>query len=206
MNTSTNTMRFRAAIFVIAAMGFTLTGCGGSKQLTTSGFLADYSKVTYTDKNRMRYISPALKNYTSYIVDPVQMRIPNDLLKPQQRAEVGQYFHLATIKMFRENGFKIVSQAGVNTARVRLAITDIHKSTWWLNIHPGSKLTGAGTGGASMEGEIIDSVTGVQIAAVVQSGRGNQFELDTFSALDDVKDTIDKWVKNATKQLKEMHQ
>ncbi len=31
-----------------------------------------------------------------------------------------------------------------------------------------------------MEGEVIDSVTGEQLAAVVQSARGSQFELDQW--------------------------
>jgi len=31
-----------------------------------------------------------------------------------------------------------------------------------------------------MEAEVIDSATGEQLAALVQAGRGNQFELDTF--------------------------
>lgn len=39
---------------------------------------------------------------------------------------------------------------------MRLALTDVQKATWWLNVMPTSKVTGAGVGGASMEGEVID--------------------------------------------------
>ena len=67
-------------------------------------------------------------------------------------------------------------------------------------------MTGAGLGGASMEGEVVDSVTGKQLGAVVQSGKGNQFELDTFSELDDVKDVIDSWAEAAGKRLKELRE
>jgi len=35
-------------------------------------------------------------------------------------------------------------------------------------LHPGTKLTGRGTGQATMEGEIVDSLTVVQIAALVE--------------------------------------
>ncbi len=48
--------------------------------------------------------------------------------------------------------------------RVRFAITDVQKSKWYLNLYAPMKLSGAFTGGASLEGEAIDSVTGVQLA------------------------------------------
>ena len=39
----------------------------------------------------------------------------------------------------------------------------------------------------------------------LQARKGhNQFERDTFSKLDDVKDVIDKWADNAAKRLKEL--
>ena len=41
-------------------------------------------------------------------------------------------------------------------------------------------------GGASMEMEVVDSVSGKQLAASVKKGRGNQFELDHFDELDDI--------------------
>ncbi len=47
---------------------------------------------------------------------------------------------------------------------------------------------------------------GKQLGAVVQSGKGNQFELDTFSELDDVKDVIDDWAEAAGKRLKELRE
>ncbi|MHC4319399.1 MAG: DUF3313 family protein, partial [Planctomycetota bacterium] len=74
----------------------------------------------------------------------------------------------------------------------------------WGNLHPGSKLMGAGTGGASMEGEILDSVTGRQLGAVIQAKKGSQFDLDYFDGLNDVKDAIDAWAKQASKTFESM--
>jgi hypothetical protein len=87
---------------------------------------------------------------------------------------------------------------------VRVALTDINESTWWLNLHPASKISGVGTGGASMEGEVVDSITGRQLGAVIQSGKGSQFELDTFNRLDDVKDAINTWAENAGNRMAEL--
>ena len=188
------------AVFLVA-----VGGCASTPEPV--GFISDYSKLEKEGEGRLRYISADLKNYDSVIVDPVQMRTHRDppVLKPKERAEVTSYFNEAFEKMLREKGFKLVSAAGAKTARVRMALTDVQKSKWYLNLHAGSKLTGAGLGGASMEGEIIDSVTGAQLAAVIQAGKGNQFELDTFDSLDDIKDVIDKWAKQAGERIDGLH-
>ena len=38
---------------------------------------------------------------------------------------------------------------------------------------------------------------------VIQASRGNQFQLDHFSSLDDVRDSINKWAKQAGDRLEE---
>ena len=122
-------------------------------------------------------------------------------MTPAETAEVARYFNAALTKEFTKRGYKVVNEPDVGVARIRVAVTDINQSTWWMNLHPASKLSGAGTGGASMEGEVIDSVTGKQLGAVIQTGKGNQFELDTFNKLDDVKDAINGWAKAAVDRL-----
>ena len=128
------------------------------------------------------------------------------VLKPEEKAQVMSYFHESFVKVLKENDYTVTDRAGVGVARVRMAITDIQESTWWANVHPGSKLTGAGTGGAAMEGEVIDSVTGEQLAAVVKSGKGSQFTLNVFSTVDDLKNLVDQWVKEAEERLREMRE
>ena len=190
-------------IVLIPLLGLVLSACGPAP-LTRTGFLSDYSRLQKSDTHRMRFISPQLSHYTAYMIDPVEMRIDRTVLKPNHRAEVARYMRDAISQVLTARGYRLANTAGTDTARLRIAITDVQKSTWWMNVHPGTKLTGAGTGGASMEGEVIDSVTGAQVAAVIQSGKGNQFELDTFSEIDDVEDVIDKWAENAGKQLDDL--
>lgn len=95
----------------------------------------------------------------------------------------------------------MTDRPGVGVARVQIALTDIAESTWWRKIHPVWRSLGAGTGGASMEAEIVDSVTGERLAAVIQTVSGNQFDFTAFSTLADVKSAIDKWAETGRKEL-----
>ena len=180
------------------------SGCASVPKPT--GFISDYSRLEKAGQGKVRYLSDDLADYNSYIVDPVQIRIHRDppVLKPEERAEVANYFQDAITRVALEHDYKIATDAGPRTARVRFAITDVQKSKWYLNLYAPMKLSGAFTGGASLEGEVIDSITGVQLAATIQAGRGNQFELDSFNSLDDVRDVIDRWAKEAGKRLDEL--
>ena len=181
-----------------------VVGCA-PKQPPTTAFLSDYSNLEEVKGGKLRYVSPETRDYSKYIVDPVELRWAPDkrVLTDAQRTEVANYFRSAIERALTEGGCQTTDAPGVGVARIRIALTDVQKSKWYLNLHPASKVTGAGTGGASREAEVIDSVTGKQLAATVKSGRGNQFEIDTFSELDDVEDVIDKWAVEVRKQLKE---
>jgi hypothetical protein len=192
-------------LFLVLAGCALIVGCG-PKVPQETGFLSTYDNLRTVDNTRMRYVSEDLKNYSSYIVDPIELRVQEDppVLTAKDRAEVAVYFRQAFVKVLTERGIPVVEEPGVDVARVRLALTDVQSTTWWLNLHPASKLSGAGTGGATMEGEIIDSVTGNQLAAVVQAGKATQFKLDSFSTLNDVKETIDEWAKTAGERLDDL--
>lgn len=192
------------SVTLAASVLFLALGCASKKGTPPpSGFISDYSKLKPKDGGAMRYVSPAMRNYTTFMIDPVEMRAKKSLT-PSESAEVAKYFNTTLANEFSKRGYKVVNQPDVGVARIRIAMTDIKQSTWWMNVHPASKLSGAGTGGASMEGEVIDSVTGEQLGAVIQTGKGNQFELDTFSKLDDVKDAINGWAKAAVDRLDQL--
>jgi hypothetical protein len=188
----------------VLLIAFVAAGCGNSPPPQT-GFLNDYSNLKADKDGAMRYVSPKLKNYNSFIIEPVQVQAQSKL-NDKERAEVAQYFNQALTKELTKRGYGVAAQAGPGVGRVRVALTDIQESKWYMNLHPASKLSGVGTGGASMEGEVVDSASGEQLGAVIQAGKGSQFELDTFSKLDDVKDAINKWAENAGKRLDELRQ
>lgn len=190
------------AVFCLAASA--PGGCSSAPPVTQTGFLSDYSKLSPAGENRMRYQSPSIVEYSSFIIDPVQFRSESGGLSREQRAEVASYFHETLTQTLRNRGYTVTDSSGVTIARIRVAITNINDSTWWKKIHPASSLAGAGRGGASMEGEIIDSVSGKQLAAVVQAAVGSQFTIANFDTVSDIKNVIDRWVMTACDRLDEL--
>lgn len=187
---------------LVSVAGLVLTGCTASISERT-GFLSDYGSLEKTESNRMRFVSAELGSYEAFMVDPVEFRFEGDL-KAEHRASLAEHTRTRLVTELRANGVEVVDEPGVDTARVRIALTDIAKAKWYLNLHPVTKATGAGLGGASMEAEIIDSVTGEQLAAVIRSDYGNRLEFDVFSTLDDARDAIDAWAKEAAAHIAEL--
>jgi hypothetical protein len=195
------------AALMLAAATSLLGGCGASMQPHT-GFLGDYSKLEVRSATSHRYIAPGnpLRNYHRFMIDPITVYHNGDIpeLTPSQVTQLKNYLHEALTKAISDR-YPVVHAPGPGVARLRAAITDIKRSTWWMSIHPGTKLTGAGTGSAALEAELVDSVSGRQLAALVESQKGNQFELDTFSELDDVRDVMDDWAKRFRQRLDDAH-
>jgi hypothetical protein len=189
----------------VAVLGVaTLGGCASSPPAQQTGFLSDYSRLEEKDSKRASYVSPELRNYQAFIIDPVEFRVPPAKLSPAERAEVAKHFHRRLVQLLEKRGYTIVEDPDVAVARVRIAMTDVARSTWWQKLHPAMRASGAGTGGASMEAEVIDSVTGEQFGAVVQASPGSQFDLTAFSTVGDVNSAIDKWADQAGRRLDEL--
>lgn len=173
-----------------------------------TGFLSDYSSLQEHSPMSYRYLGPreTLRAYATFIIDPVRVyHHGGEAAAPSKDLQdLAEYFRAALIDAM-DDAYPVVTTPGPGIARVRLALTNVKKSSWWMNLHPASKLTGAGTGEAAMEGEVVDSQTGAQLAALVESQRGSQFELDTLSAYDDARDVIDDWVKRFRARLDEIH-
>ena len=195
-------MRQAHSVAVLLLM-FTV-GCASKPPLEHSGFLSDYSRLVEVNDHTARYVSPRAREYSVVIVDPVESRLRSGRLSDQDRAEALRYLRDACERAFTATGFTVVDDTGVGVARIQIALTDISASTWWKKIHPGMRFVGAGTGGASMEAEVIDSVTGEQLAAIVQSASGNQFNLTAFSTLADVKSAMDHWATITAQRIREI--
>jgi hypothetical protein len=198
--------RIRLSSFVAAIVlgPLVILGCAKKPPMNQAGFLQNYSNLESVNSSTMRYISPALKSYTAFIVDPIEFTVPPKKLSEKDRAEVARYFRAKLIEVLKSQQFEIVDDVGENVARIQIAMTDVANSTWWMKIHPASRVSGAGTGGAACEGEVIDSITGEQLAAWVRTSTGNQFNFLAFSTVSDVKGAIDKWAADAAKRLDEM--
>ncbi len=145
-----------------------------------SGFLSDYSKLQVKSKTSMRYVdTQALGKYSTFIVDPVVGRLYGDArgkISEEDLKDLTNYMHEAIVKELSKE-YSIAYRPAPGVARIRVAITDLKKSTPALNILPTSKLSGVGLGGASMEAEMVDSQTHEQIGAVVESQSGERLSM-----------------------------
>ncbi len=89
---------------------------------------------------------------------------------------------------------------------VRIAITDIEETTPMMNIHPATKLSGLGLGGASMEAEAIDTASDERIAAIVDSQQGSRLSMTAgLSKFGHAKQVIDMWVERFLKRIDVAH-
>jgi len=144
---------------------------------SNSGFLTDYSRLRRAPQhgeNVRSWEKPDidLRAYDRLIIDPVVVWMDPDTeavaLGPNALREIAAAF----TKILRERidpYYTVVKAPGPGALRVRIAITDVA---------PAPEGAPADTpkvdlGGAAMEAEIIDAMTGEQLAAVVDRKEGS---------------------------------
>ncbi|MHC4558719.1 MAG: DUF3313 domain-containing protein [Planctomycetota bacterium] len=185
-----------------------LCGCGPKKP-QTAGFLSSYSKLQVVSETTMRYIDePRLRTYSKFLVDPVVIHLHEEAKTPdadvKELKEHKEYMYWAIWNQL--NGiYSIVKEPGPGVVRVRVALTNLKKSSPLLNIIPTTKLAGLGLGAASMEIEIVDSMTGRQLAAAVISQQGERLSLDGLSEWGDAKAIMDQWAKRFGERIDEVY-
>ena len=68
---------------------------------------------------------------------------------------------------------------------------------------PSAKILGAGVGGASLEAEILDSMTKQQFGAIIDSRRGSMIPFDGMGNWDAAKQAMDQWGERFQKRLED---
>ncbi len=190
-----------------------ISGCGTTPETARTGFLKDYSKLTPhpEEEGRFRYINPKMNvgDYSKFIVDPVVLQ----LSKEGKEAEIDQedlneqvtFFHGKILEELGKD-YQIVNKPGKGVARIRVAITHIDKTNPALNIHPGTKLSGAGLGGAGMEGELVDSLTGETIGSVIDFQMGSRLSLTAgLTWFGHAQAVMENWAEDLRKFIDKAH-
>ncbi len=195
------------SVLMVVAVGLMLIQCGcGSKSAARTGFLSDYSRLRTESSTSLRYINDrVLARYSSFIVDRVQVHFHSGSkskgkLTQQQIGDLTSYMHANIVVAVKNSGNKVVYQPAPGVARIRVALTDI-KKTSAANILPQASLVGVGLGGASMEAEIVDSMTGEQIGAVVESQKGSRIPFSNLGEWTTAKKIMDDWGKRLQQRL-----
>jgi hypothetical protein len=192
---------------LVVSLGIALvlfTGCGPGQAKT--GFLSDYSKLQKESDSSMRYVDEkSLPEYSAFIVDQVKLVFypgakGEGKLTDEQIADLTSYLNTKIREAVQGAGKKIAYQPAAGVARIRVALTDLEK-TGAINILPQASLLGAGIGGASMEAEVVDSMTGKQIGAVLESAKGGRIPFTNLGDWSAAKSVMDGWAKRFQKRL-----
>ena len=195
---------FGAIVSVMAA------GCATVQDPGQKEFLSDYSKLEEIEENHLIYDRGNLGDYSKFIIEPVAMlyRQPEEKRKFTDEELEDLQTHFATTvreALIEGDGYQVVEVAGPETARLRIGITDVDDTIGALNVTIYTKITGAGLGGAAMEGELVDSVTGEQIAAVIRWGSGSRLLRAGFTHTGDAKILMNRWAKDLRERIDKEH-
>jgi len=200
-------------VVCVSVLAIALGACQSTKPAGQSGFLRDYTllKANPQIEGQLRYEAPSasLKSYTKFMIDPVVVhfapKAEGVAINPADLKALTDYFHAAATKKLSAD-FQVVNQAGPGVLRLRAAITDISKTIPLLNIHPGTKLSGAGLGGASMEAEALDSISNKRVVAVVETMEGERMAVAPgLTEFGHAKQVMDIWVDRFVANLKKLH-
>lgn len=178
-----------------------LVGCKSSSSSAgtqTTRFLSDYSRLKPISGTSQWYINPKydLRNYSRFIVDRVDLLLePGKKSGPKDWDEVEKMrdYMRTVIKLSIRRPNEVVTQAGPGVARIRIALTGLK----------GASAAGLGTSRVSMETEILDSQTGEQIAAIVESQKKGGMVNEYGGKWRDAQEIMDAWAKRFYNRLDE---
>ena len=196
------TMLWLRVFAVPAAALMLLTGCASKQMhLTRTGFLSNYSDLK-EDKEldgMMVYRNPKVnikERYSKVLIAPVQFKLDPKVKSHQvdfdNQVKLATFFNSKLREGLTKN-YEITDTPGPDVLLLRTAITDILPSKVYLNLHWSTTLIGGGIGGASLEAELVDSLTGEQIMAFVDVRKGKTFLQEPQHLIKNYKSGLSKW-------------
>lgn len=206
MNISRNFNKAAGSIVLIM-----MAGCAAPvSEPDRAGFLSDYSKLEMQEVGLINYISDRAAEYDSFIIDPISILFEQDPENPEftddELEELKAYYvSELTEQLTKGDGYAVVTEPGPGVARLRIGIAEVDETIGVLNITIYTKVTGLGLGGASAEGEAVDSMTGEQVAAMVRWGSGSRIARAGLTHLGDAKLAINKWTRDMRENLDRLH-
>lgn len=195
-----------------------------------SGFLGDYSKLLPVRNNGDLLLfekSPGiLANYHKFIFDPV-----NIYLLPESRGHaidaddlyrLAEYFRQTVMDELKQSKYEFVDAAGPGVLELNFAITDVSltgrtKNTAVLGAATAASIMtvpGIGlavprlsVGRVSVEGEMLDTVSGERVMAFMTSAGGRRWfsGLNQFRSWGDIERAFRQWARNFRERMDAAH-
>lgn len=197
--------RTRVGVLLVGVMGAVLAGCAGgggdggapSRAYATleprySGYLRDYTRLRPSPRHEgtMYEQSRDLVNYREFIVEPMRV-LPREtvsgvLIDGATATRLGAALRSHVVETLGIN-YKVVHEPGPGVAVIRAAITELARS----KVLPDGSIV---IGGAAVEAEIIDSVTGKRLGAVVEADAAEGvFDKRTHDPYQDAEMVFGHW-------------
>jgi hypothetical protein len=196
-----------------------------------SGFLDDYSKLAPDPKNGDLLLyekdRDALKKYNKFIFNPVTIYLlpeaQNRGIDPDDLERLAIYFREAVTGELEKSGrYKVVTDPGPDVLLLNVAITDVEPTGGKRNaavkgaataatvgVAPGTSLLvpRLSVGKVSIEGEMLDSVSGERQVAFVTSKGGRRWfsGFNAFKKWGDIEAAFRSWAKEFLKRVDEVH-
>lgn len=200
-----------SAGLLVISLVLLVTGCAAPvTEQERAGFISDYSKLSKASSKAYLYTNPNVARYHSFIVErPVIMFEPatsgENSFSESDLEDIQDYFQQALIEaVSKDDKFKVVEEPGPGVARIRVALTNVDATVGVLNVSMATKITGAGLGGAAMEGEILCTETEEQLGASIQWGSGSRVLRAGLTKMGDAKIQINAWAKTLRERLDEV--
>ena len=185
-----------------------------------AGFLSDYSKLKPSPRfeNTSLYIkdddAKNVHKYFAMILDPVEVYVATNAdvskIPDRGRTALAAYFHNAIARAVSD-AFPIVQEPGPLVLRMRTALVGVDVGA--VNAAGGEALPNAiDISKVRVEMEMVDSVTGEQIAAAVDTqnlGAGAEVGSETFTREEKfaaAKEAFDGWAARLRENLDAAHE
>lgn len=216
-----------ASIVNSGVVALVIAGCATTEQVPDvrmSGFLGDYSQLHRGKSEQAEFVyrdrNVDLNKYQRVILDPVQLWAADDkasalgrLSREDQQLLVDYLYVLLNDALKRD--YAIVNEIGADVMRIRCAITEARATSpvkdllstvtpVGLGISYAKRIvlgTHSGVGVVSVEGELLDSVTGQRLAAVVDRRAGTKSVLGKPTRWGDVQDAFNFWARRMQTNL-----
>lgn len=186
------------------------------------GFLKDYSMLKEGGDNEPLLIynkeGVDWSQYKKIMIDPIQVwTVSGSELKSLEKKELENLLAVlnGTVKAAFKDDFEVTLSPGPNTLRLKIALTDGESSepvtdtlssvipitlalTYLKDIAVGRHLS---VGAASIEAELVDSVTGERLSAGMDTRYGGKGFEGKFESWDDVKSAFEFWSARLNSRL-----
>lgn len=154
-------------------------------------------------------MGPTVGSYDQLMIDAVEVTFDptsKDIEANAKEVEMLKDTMRGAVVKAVSDRYKVVENPGPGVMRVKMTIADVKKGEPLMHLHWSTKLLGLGLGGATMRGEMTDSLTGAELGTSFISKRGNFFQLtEGLTKWGEAQAVMKEWAKEFRKKLDEVH-